>query len=235
MFLAELETKPDVLVVVNVAPPLFTQPALEAQARGANIVWINVPPMPEIKNALFVASDAFGMGQTGGGHRHCRAGEEPRQARGRYHRRRRYRRLSAWPDGSGKPPRRRSRLPQEENAEDQRLGELRFETRSRAEFCPVGSGHPQNAESLDLYRPLRRGRREYPKNPGRPTKSKFRLSPATRPKKCAMISRRALITAAMPANFFSQAYLAIYIAADALLKGKPAAGRLGEGAARHRR
>ena len=64
MFLAELETKPDVLVVVNVAPPLFTQPALEAQARGANIVWINVPPMPEVKNALFVASDAFGMGQT---------------------------------------------------------------------------------------------------------------------------------------------------------------------------
>jgi meso-butanediol dehydrogenase/(S,S)-butanediol dehydrogenase/diacetyl reductase len=66
MFLAELETKPDVLVVVNVAPPLFTQPALEAQSRGANIVWINVPPMPEVKNALFVASDAFGMGQTGG-------------------------------------------------------------------------------------------------------------------------------------------------------------------------
>ena len=66
MFLAELETKPDVLVVVNVAPPLFTQPALDAQARGAKIVWINVPPMPEIKNALFVASDAFGMGQTGG-------------------------------------------------------------------------------------------------------------------------------------------------------------------------
>jgi len=66
MFLAELETKPDVLVVVNVAPPLFTQPALDAQARGANIVWINVPPMPEIKNALFVASDAYGMGLTGG-------------------------------------------------------------------------------------------------------------------------------------------------------------------------
>src|ERR1700730_15536026 len=42
MFLAELETKPDILVVVNVAPPLFTQPALEAQARGANIHWINL-------------------------------------------------------------------------------------------------------------------------------------------------------------------------------------------------
>jgi hypothetical protein len=34
MFLAELETKPDVLVVVNVAPPLFTQPALGAIERS---------------------------------------------------------------------------------------------------------------------------------------------------------------------------------------------------------
>jgi ABC-type sugar transport system substrate-binding protein len=66
MFLAELETKPDAIVVVNVAPPLFTQPALDAQARGAKIVWINVPPMPDVKNSLFVATDAFGMGQTGG-------------------------------------------------------------------------------------------------------------------------------------------------------------------------
>src|SRR6202049_4078982 len=37
MFLAELETKPDILVVVNGAPPLFTQPAPGAQRRGATI------------------------------------------------------------------------------------------------------------------------------------------------------------------------------------------------------
>jgi ribose transport system substrate-binding protein len=67
MFLAELETKPDILIVVNVAPPLFTQPALEAQARGAHVVWISVPPMPDVKDPLFVGSDAFGMGQTAGG------------------------------------------------------------------------------------------------------------------------------------------------------------------------
>ena len=66
MFLAELETKPDVLIVVNVAPPLFTQPALEAQSRGAHVVWISVPPMPEVKDPLFVGSDAFGMGRTAG-------------------------------------------------------------------------------------------------------------------------------------------------------------------------
>jgi ABC-type sugar transport system substrate-binding protein len=66
MFLVELETKPDVLIVVNVAPPLFTQPALEAQSRGARVVWISVPPMPEVKDPLFVGSDAFGMGQTAG-------------------------------------------------------------------------------------------------------------------------------------------------------------------------
>jgi ribose transport system substrate-binding protein len=66
MFLAELETKPDVLIVVNVAPPLFTQPALEAQSRGVRVVWISVPPMPDVKDPLFVGSDAFGMGQTAG-------------------------------------------------------------------------------------------------------------------------------------------------------------------------
>jgi ribose transport system substrate-binding protein len=66
MFLAELETKPDILIVVNIAPPLFTQPALEAQSRGAHVVWISVPPMPEVKDPLFVGSDAFGMGQTAG-------------------------------------------------------------------------------------------------------------------------------------------------------------------------
>jgi hypothetical protein len=32
-----------------------------------------------------------------------------------------------------------------------------------------------------------------------------------------------LITAAVPANFFSQAYLAVYIAADALLEGQAVA------------
>ena len=66
MFLAELETKPDVLIVVNVAPPLFMQPALEAQSRGVRVVWISVPPMPEVKDPLFVGSDALGMGQTAG-------------------------------------------------------------------------------------------------------------------------------------------------------------------------
>jgi ribose transport system substrate-binding protein len=66
MFLAELETKPDVLVVVNVAPPLFTQPALEAQSRGAHVVWISVPPMSDVKDPFFVGSDAYGMGRTAG-------------------------------------------------------------------------------------------------------------------------------------------------------------------------
>ena len=50
--------------------------ALDAQARGAKIVWINVPPMPDVKNSLFVATDAFGMGQTGGEILICRTGKE---------------------------------------------------------------------------------------------------------------------------------------------------------------
>ena len=167
MFLAELETKPDVLVVVNVAPPLFTQPALEAQARGANIVWINVPPMPEIKNALFVASDAFGMGLTAGGI--VTAALEKNQGK-----------PAADISGdvvtavcvpgltvlenrlAGEVAYLKKKMPKINV-----LGELQFETRSRAEFCFVGSGDPQDAEGPDLYRPLRRGRGEYPKDIGR--------------------------------------------------------------------
>ena len=75
MFLAELETKPDVLIVVNVAPPLFTQPALEAQSRGAHVVWISVPPMPDIKDPLFVGVGCFRHGSDGRRHRRGRAGK----------------------------------------------------------------------------------------------------------------------------------------------------------------
>ena len=191
MFLAELETKPDVLVVVNVAPPLFTQPALEAQARGANIVWINVPPMPEVKNALFVATDAFGMGQTGGEIVVAALEKSHEQARGRHHRRCRHRRLRARPDRSGKPPGRRSRLPEKENAEDQRAGELRFQAGPRAQFRAVGSGHPQDAERADLHRSVRRGRGEHSENPReRQSQSAARLLRQPR-RKCAKTSRRA--------------------------------------------
>jgi ABC-type sugar transport system substrate-binding protein len=76
MFLAELETNPDILIVVNVAPPLFTQPALEAQSRGAHVVdkrSTNAggegPAVCRIR--------CFRHGPNGWGHRCFRPGEEP--------------------------------------------------------------------------------------------------------------------------------------------------------------
>jgi ribose transport system substrate-binding protein len=66
LFLSELETSPDALIVVNVAPPLFTKPALQAEEHGSKVVWINVPPTTEVKDPLFVSSDAFAMGRKGG-------------------------------------------------------------------------------------------------------------------------------------------------------------------------
>jgi len=66
MFLDELNTSPDALIVVNIAPPLFTQPALDAEAKGAKVIWINVPPTPDIKDALLISADAYDMGKRGG-------------------------------------------------------------------------------------------------------------------------------------------------------------------------
>lgn len=66
LFLKELDVSPDALIVVNVAPPLFTQPAQEADSRGAKVVWINVPPTTDIPDAFLVSADAFDMGQRGG-------------------------------------------------------------------------------------------------------------------------------------------------------------------------
>jgi hypothetical protein len=57
-------------------------------------------------------------------------------------------------------------------------------------FALVGSGDPQNAKSLDLYRSLRRRRGEHPEDPGERQESSVPLSPTTLRKKYATISRR---------------------------------------------
>ena len=165
MFLAELETKPDVLIVVNVAPPLFTQPALEAQSRGAHVVWISVPPMPEVKDPFFVGSDAFGMGQTAGSII-----------------------VAALEKSLNKPAQEISgdvvtgicvpglvvlenRLGGEisylekEDAEDQRPAGLQFRVGSRTQLRVMGSSDTQDAKGPHLSRSLRRGRGEYPEDP----------------------------------------------------------------------
>jgi ribose transport system substrate-binding protein len=220
MFLAELETKPDILVVVNVAPPLFTQPALEAQARGANIVWINVPPMPEVKNALFVASDAFGMGQTGGAIV-----------------------TAALEKSLGKPAADITGdvvtavcVPGLTVLENRLAGEVAYLKKKMPKINVLASfdSKPDRERNFALWDqairktpkaltyidPCEEGEENIPKILEN-DKVKVPLVSYDSPEEVREDIAQGLITAAVPANFFSQAYLATYIAADALLKGKP--------------
>jgi ribose transport system substrate-binding protein len=220
MFLAELETKPDVLVVVNVAPPLFTQPALDAQARGANIVWINVPPMPEIKNALFVASDAYGMGLTGGeivvaalekAHNKpaaeitgdvvtavCVPGLtvlENRLAGEVAYLKKKMPKINVLASFDSKPDRERN-------------------------FALWDQAIRKTPKALTYIDPCEEGEENIPKILEN-DKVKVPLVSYDSPEEVREDVAQGLITAVVPANFFSQAYLATYIAADSLLKGKP--------------
>jgi ribose transport system substrate-binding protein len=218
MFLAELETKPDVLVVVNVAPPLFTQPALDAQARGANIVWINVPPMPEI--ALFVASDAYGMGLTGGeivvaalekAHNKpaaeitgdvvtavCVPGLtvlENRLAGEVAYLKKKMPKINVLASFDSKPDRERN-------------------------FALWDQAIRKTPKALTYIDPCEEGEENIPKILEN-DKVKVPLVSYDSPEEVREDVAQGLITAVVPANFFSQAYLATYIAADSLLKGKP--------------
>jgi ribose transport system substrate-binding protein len=220
MFLAELETKPDILVVVNVAPPLFTQPALDAQARGANIVWINVPPMPEVKNALFVASDAYGMGQTGGAIV-----------------------AAALEKSLGKPAADITGdvvtavcVPGLTVLENRLGGEIAylkkvmpkinvlasFDSKPDRErnFALWDQAIRKTPKALTYIDPCEEGEENIPKILEN-DKVRVPLVSYDSPEEVREDVAQGLITAAVPANFFSQAYLATYIAADALLKGKP--------------
>src|SRR3984893_6354157 len=220
MFPPELETKPDVLVVVNVAPPLFTQPALEAQSRGANIVWINVPPMPEIKNALFVASDAFGMGQTGGAVV-----------------------AAALEKSLGKPAADITGdvvtavcVPGLTVLENRLAGEVAYLKKKMQKINVLASfdSNPDRERNFALWDkairktpkaltyidPCEEGEENIPKILEN-DKVKVPLVSYDSPEEVREDVAQGLITAVVPANFFSQAYLATYIAADALLKGKP--------------
>jgi ribose transport system substrate-binding protein len=220
MFLAELETKPDFLVVVNVAPPLFTQPAAEAQARGAHIVWINVPPMPEVKNALFVASDAFGMGQTGGAIV-----------------------VSALEKSLGKPGAEITGdvvtavcVPGLSVLENRLAGEVAYLKKKMPKISVLTSfdSKPDRERNFALWDqairktpkaltyidPCEEGEENVPKILEN-DKVKVPLVSYDTPEEVREDIAQGLITAGVPANFFSQAYLAVYIGAQSLLQGKP--------------
>lgn len=62
MFQQEAQTSPDALIVTDVAPALFVEPALQAQENGIKVVWINAAPANEFANSLFVSTDPAEMG-----------------------------------------------------------------------------------------------------------------------------------------------------------------------------
>src|ERR1700683_5052079 len=220
MFLAELETQPDAIVVVNVAPPLFTQPALDAQARGAKIIWINVPPMPDVKNSLLVATDAFGMGQTGGAilisELEKSLGKPAADLTGDVvgavevpglsvlenrmdgevvYLKKRMPKINVLPEFDSKPDRERNFALWDQAIRKSPNALLYLDTGEEGE-----ENIPKILETDKIKRPF--------------------VSYDT-PEEVRDDIAQGLITAAVPANFFTQAYVAVYIAAQSLLEDKP--------------
>src|ERR1700723_3007856 len=220
MFLAELETKPDVLIVVNVAPPLFTQPALEAQARGAHVVWISVPPMPDVKDPLFVGSDAFGMGQTAGGIV-----------------------VAALEKSLNKPAADISGdvvtgicVPGLVVLENRLAGEIGYLKKKmpKISVLPAFNSASDRERSYALWDqairktpkaltyldPCEEGEENIPKILQN-DKIKVPVTSYESPEEIRDDLAQGAITAIVSGNFFSQAYLAIYVSAQSLLQGKP--------------
>jgi ribose transport system substrate-binding protein len=220
MFLAELETKPDVLIVVNVAPPLFTQPALEAQSRGAHVVWISVPPMPEVKDPLFVGSDAFGMGRTAGTIV-----------------------VSALEKSLNKPAAEISGdvvtgicVPGLVVLENRLLGEVTYLKKEMPKIKVLPSFNSSSdrersyalwdqairktPKALTYLDPCEEGEENVPKILEN-DKIKVPLTSYESPEEIRDDLARGAITAIVSGNFFSQAYLAVYVSAQSLLQGKP--------------
>jgi ribose transport system substrate-binding protein len=220
MFLAELETKPDVLIVVNVAPPLFTQPALEAQSRGARVVWISVPPMAEVKDPLFVGSDAFGMGQTAGTIV-----------------------VAALEKSLNKPAAEITGdvvtgicVPGLVVLENRLAGEISYLKRKMPKINVLPSFNSasdrersyalwdqairKTPKALTYLDPCEEGEENIPKILAN-DKIKVPVTSYESPEEIRDDLAQGAITAIVSGNFFSQAYLAVYVSAQSLLQGKP--------------
>ena len=84
----------------------------------------------------------------------------------------------------------------------------------------MGSGDTQDTKSSHLSRSLRRRRGEYPEDPGE-RQIKVPLTSYESPEEVRDDLARGAITAIVSGNFFSQAYLAVYVSAQSLLQGRP--------------
>ena len=63
IFMQEVQTAPDALIINNVAGPVFEQPVGEAEANGSKVVWINSAPTATFYNDFFVSADPYDAGR----------------------------------------------------------------------------------------------------------------------------------------------------------------------------
>jgi ribose transport system substrate-binding protein len=57
IFMNEVQTSPDAIIITNVAAPLFIEPVLDAQSRGITVTWMNASPASEFYKGFFVSVD----------------------------------------------------------------------------------------------------------------------------------------------------------------------------------
>jgi len=62
IFQNEARTSPDVIILHNVASQLFVEPVLDVERRGIRVVWINSGPTQDFNNDLLVTSDPVVQG-----------------------------------------------------------------------------------------------------------------------------------------------------------------------------
>lgn len=63
IFMNEVQTSPDAIVITNVAAPLFIQPVLSAQENGQMVTWSNTAPSSEFYDGFFVSADPTTAGE----------------------------------------------------------------------------------------------------------------------------------------------------------------------------
>jgi ribose transport system substrate-binding protein len=220
MFLSELDTSPDILIVVNIAPPLFTQPAAEAEAKGAKVVWINVPPTPEVKNALLISADAYDMGLHGGAIVGAALEKSLNKPAAEI--------VGDVPTGicvvgltvvenrlAGHAAYLKERFPKINI-----LPKFKSESDRTRNFAIWDEAIRAKPKAITYIDPCEQGEENIPKIlEADNIKAPF-VSYDT-PEEIRDDIAKGTVTAAIPSNFFMQAYLAVYVAGGAALNGKP--------------
>lgn len=220
MFLNELDTGPDALVVVNIAPPLFTQPATDAQSRGAKVVWINVPPTTDVPDALLVSADAYEMGRAGGSilvdSLAQKLGKPAADLQGDVV-------TGICEIGLTVVENRLTGVAEAFHALAPKVDVLpKFKSNSdRARsFAIWDQAIRAKPNALTYVDPCEQGEENIPKilqNDG----MKVPFVSFDTPEEVRDDIAQGTVTAAIPSNFFMQAYLAVHVAADSLLNGRP--------------